>query len=222
MTESAQPIQEIQPDDEFGEVEQIVNDYAKIAKILESLLFVAGEPAPVERLATALELDAEDVELALLLLAETLQDRGIRLQRHHDKVQLVTMPEAADTIEIYLGLDLTTKLSRAALETLAIIAYRQPVTRPQIEAIRGVSSDGVIRTLLHRGLIEEVGRLETAGRPVLFGTTPDFLNYFGIGSLEDLPPLEDEDMAALAERIQMQGEAENQAEEANTAPESNQ
>ena len=87
MTESVQPIQGIQPVDGFGEAEQIANDYAKIAKILESLLFVAGEPAPVERLATALELDAEDVELALLLLAETLQDRGIRLQRHHDKVQ---------------------------------------------------------------------------------------------------------------------------------------
>jgi len=180
--------------------------YAQLARLLESLLFVAGEPAPVERLASALEQSTEDIELALLLLAEDLQTRGIRLQRHHDAVQLVTMPEAADVIEIYLGLDLTTKLSRAALEALAIIAYRQPITRPQIEAIRGVSSDGVIRTLLHRGLVQEIGRLETAGRPLLFGTTPDFLNYFGISSLEDLPPLEDEDVAALTERIEMMGE----------------
>ncbi|RUA17668.1 MAG: SMC-Scp complex subunit ScpB [Clostridia bacterium] len=178
-------------------------DYANLIRLLESLLFVAGEPAPIERLASALEQTPGDIEAALLMLAEGLRERGIRLQRHRDAVQLVTMPEAADVIEIYLGLDLTTKLSRAALETLAIIAYRQPVTRPQIEAIRGVSSDGVIRTLLHRGLVQEIGRLETAGRPMLFGTTPDFLNYFGVSSLDDLPPLEDEDMDALAERIEM-------------------
>ena len=198
---------------EVGEEEAAPGpDYDDLARLLESLLFVAGEPAPVERLATALQQPIEDIEVALLLLAETLQSRGIRLQRHHDTVQLVTMPEAADVIEIYLGLDLTTKLSRAALETLAIIAYRQPITRPQIEAIRGVSSDGVIRTLLHRGLVQEVGRLETAGRPVLFGTTPDFLNYFGISSLEVLPPLEDEDMDALTERIEMLG-AQTEGEE---------
>ncbi len=182
-------------------------DYEHLARLLESLLFVAGEPAPIERLAAALEHTEEDVELALALLAERLHDRGIRLQRHLDQVQLVTMPEAADAVEAYLGLDLTTKLSRAALETLAIIAYRQPITRPQIEAIRGVSSDGVIRTLLHRGLVQEVGRLDTAGRPVLFGTTPDFLNYFGISSLDELPPLEDEDLDALTERIEMQESA---------------
>ncbi len=187
-------------------------DYERLARLLESLLFVAGEPAPIERLATALEQSVEDIELALLLLAEHLNDRGIRLQRHLDTVQLVTMPEAADVIEAYLGLDLTTKLSRAALETLAIVAYRQPITRPQIEAIRGVSSDGVIRTLLHRGLVQEVGRLDTAGRPVLFGTTPDFLNYFGISSLDELPPLDDEDMDALTERIAM-GEKGEEAEE---------
>lgn len=180
-------------------------DYAELIRLLESLLFVAGEPAPIERLASALEQTPEDIEAALLMLAESLQERGIRLQRHHDAVQLVTMPEAADVIEIYLGLDLTTKLSRAALETLAIIAYRQPITRPQIEAIRGVSSDGVIRTLLHRGLVQEIGRLETAGRPMLFGTTPDFLNYFGVSSLDALPPLEEEDIDALTERIEMMG-----------------
>jgi segregation and condensation protein B len=189
-------------------------DYEQLARLLESLLFVAGEPAPIERLASALEQSPEDIELALLLLTERLQERGIRLQRHHHQVQLVTMPEAADVIEAYLGLDLTTKLSRAALETLAIIAYRQPITRPQIEAIRGVSSDGVIRTLLHRGLVQEMGRLETAGRPVLFGTTPDFLNYFGISSLEDLPPLEEDDMDALSERIAMMNAPAEDEEEA--------
>ncbi len=196
--------------------ESIVVDYAKLSRVIESLLFVAGEPAPIERLASALDVTQEDVEQGLLMLAASLQDRGIRLQRHHDAVQLVTMPEAADVIEVYLGLDLTTKLSRAALETLAIIAYRQPITRPQIEAIRGVSSDGVIRTLLHRGLVQELGRLETPGRPMLFGTTPDFLNYFGISSLEELPPLEDEDVAALTERIEMMGATEEEEEEEET------
>ena len=201
--ELAPPEAEAPPPEESPAPEAPAPDYEQLARLLESLLFVAGEPAPIERLAAALDQSVEDIELALLLLAERLSDRGIRLQRHLDTVQLVTMPEAADVIEAYLGLDLTTKLSRAALETLAIIAYRQPITRPQIEAIRGVSSDGVIRTLLHRGLVQEVGRLETAGRPVLFGTTPDFLNYFGISSLDELPPLEDEDVDALTERIEM-------------------
>ncbi|MDW8268179.1 MAG: SMC-Scp complex subunit ScpB, partial [Anaerolineae bacterium] len=86
------------------------------------------------------------------------------------------------------------------METLAIIAYRQPITRPQIEAIRGVSSDGVIRSLLHRGLIEEVGRLEQPGRPVLFGTTFEFLRYFGLTSLDDLPPLAEQLVAEMARR----------------------
>ncbi len=206
--ELAPPETEAPPPEESPAPEAPAPDYEQLARMLESLLFVAGEPAPIERLAAALDQSVEDIELALLLLAERLNDRGIRLQRHLDTVQLVTMPEAVDVIEAYLGLDLTTKLSRAALETLAIIAYRQPITRPQIEAIRGVSSDGVIRTLLHRGLVQEVGRLETAGRPVLFGTTPDFLNYFGISSLDELPPLEDEDMDALTERIEMRERGE--------------
>ncbi len=206
--ELAAPETEASPPEESLAPEAPASDYEQLARMLESLLFVAGEPAPIERLAAALDQSVEDIELALLLLAERLNDRGIRLQRHLDTVQLVTMPEAVDVIEAYLGLDLTTKLSRAALETLAIIAYRQPITRPQIEAIRGVSSDGVIRTLLHRGLVQEVGRLETAGRPVLFGTTPDFLNYFGISSLDELPPLEDEDMDALTERIEMRERGE--------------
>ena len=214
------PVGDVGIEEESGTPDTSRPDDEHLTRLLESLLFVAGEPAPIERLATALEVSVEDIERALLLLAEHLSDRGIRLQRHLDTVQLVTMPEAADVIEAYLGLDLTTKLSRAALETLAIIAYRQPITRPQIEAIRGVSSDGVIRTLLHRGLIQEVGRLDTAGRPVLFGTTPDFLNYFGISSLDELPPLDEEDMQALAERIEMRAQAEAEAgpEDAGSTP----
>lgn len=169
---------------------------------LEALLFVVGEPALVERLAAAFALPLARIEAGLAQLEAQLVKRGIRLQRHRDAVQLVSAPAAADVIEAYLGLDLSTKLSRAATETLAIIAYRQPVTRPQIEAIRGVSSDGVIRTLLHRGLIEEVGRLEQAGRPILYGTTFEFLQYFGLSSLDDLPPLEEDVLAQLSEKME--------------------
>lgn len=125
-------------------------------------------------------------------LAVQLADRGIRLQRHGDQVQLVTAPEAAAAVERFLGLEGAVRLSSAALETLAVIAYRQPVTRAQIEQVRGVSADRAIATLLAHGLIEEVGRLETVGRPALFGTTVEFLEHFGLQSLADLPPLPEE------------------------------
>lgn len=175
-------------------------DDSRLLLLLEALLFVAAEPTPIQRLATALGLPQERIDVGLTQLATLCQNRGIRLQRQRDTVQLVSAAEAADTIETFLGLDLTTKLSRAALETLAIIAYRQPATRPQIDAIRGVNSDGVMRTLLNRGLIEEVGRLEQAGRPILYGTTFEFLQYFGLTSLADLPSLTEEAVEQLAER----------------------
>ncbi|NOZ48865.1 MAG: SMC-Scp complex subunit ScpB [Chloroflexi bacterium] len=179
------------------------NDIAddELVALLEAMLFVLGDPASVERLAAAFELPVERIEAGLQQLEAQLAGRGIRLQRHRDAVQLVSLPAAADVIEAYLGLDLSAKLSRAALEALAIIAYRQPVTRPQIEAIRGVSSDGVLRTLLNRGLIEEVGRLEQAGRPILYGITFEFLQYFGLSSLDELPPLDGDVVAQLAARM---------------------
>jgi segregation and condensation protein B len=161
-----------------------------LAATVESLLFVADAPVSVSHLAEALERDEQDVEAALQTLAEGYAGRGVRLQRKGNRVQLASAPEAAPAIERFLGLSQSGKLSAAALEALAIVAYEQPVTRPQIEAIRGVSSDGVLRTLLSKGLIEEVGRLETVGHPVLFGTTFEFLQYFGLSSLEELPPLE--------------------------------
>jgi segregation and condensation protein B len=170
-----------------------------LAAILESLLFVADAPVPVSQLAQAAGCEAPEVERTLQILAEGYAGRGIRLQRKGNQVQMVSAPEAAPYIEHFLGLPLSGKLSEAALETLAIIAYRQPVTRPQIEAIRGVSSDGVLRTLMSKALIEEVGRLETVGHPVLFGTTFDFLQYFGLDSLSELPPME---MAAGDDTVQ--------------------
>ena len=140
-------------------------------------------------MASLLEVPTEQIESALSALREEYASRGVRLQRKGNRVQMVTAPEAAELVRRFLGLELNSKLSAAAMETLAIVAYRQPVTRAQIEAIRGVNSDGVLRTLMNRGLVEEQGRLEQVGRPILFGTTFDFLQQFGLLSLEQLPPL---------------------------------
>ncbi len=162
----------------------------ELTKIIEGLLFVASEPVTINHLASAVECSPARVEAALQSLRHTAAERGIRVQQHGNKIQLVSAPELADTIERFLGLTVTGKLSTPALETLAIVAYRQPITRPQIEAIRGVNSDGVLRTLISRGLVEEVGRLDSVGNPVLFGTTFEFLRYFGIDGLEQLPELD--------------------------------
>ena len=166
--------------------------------MVESLLFVAGEPAPVLQIAEALGVKSDEVEQALADLNAMSATRGIRVQRKGDKVQLTTQPECAPYVEKFLDLDLTTRLSKPALETLAIIAYQQPVTRAQIEHVRGVNCDAVLSTLLNRGLIEEVGRLETAGRPIQYGTTFAFLQHFGLRSLEDMPSLQPAEAVALA------------------------
>src|SRR5579859_669369 len=136
------------------------------AQLVESLLFVAGESVTIAQLARALEIMPDAVEAALEQLASDYQSRGVRIQRLDDRVQLVSAPEAAAAIERFLGIQAGARLSAAALETLAIIAYRQPLTRAQIEAVRGVDSGGVLRALLSRELIVEAGRLETVGRPI--------------------------------------------------------
>ena len=160
---------------------------------LEALLFVAPGSVAIPQLAAALDLPIRDIEHGLAAL-ETLFNqpemaRGLRLQRHHGRVQLTSAPEMAPLVERFLGLEASSRLSRAALETLAIVAYQQPVTRPEIDAIRGVSSDGVLKSLLSKGLVQEVGRAERPGRPILYSTTSDFLQHFGLNSLAELPPL---------------------------------
>jgi segregation and condensation protein B len=164
---------------------------AELPRMIESLLFVASSPTAVSQLAQVFRVDEATIEAALAELAASCvtAHRGLTLQRKGSQVQLTTVPEAGPHIERFLGLDLTTRLSQAALETLAMIAYRQPITRAQVEAIRGVNCDGVLRTLLARGLVEPVGRLEQAGRPFLYGTTFQFLQYFGLEDLEQLPEL---------------------------------
>jgi segregation and condensation protein B len=162
-----------------------------IKAMIESLLFVADEPVQLERLGSVLGTDAGNVQAALQELAgEYERQRGIRLQFTRNRVQMVTAPEATEVVRRYLGLELDGKLSPAALETLAIVAYRQPVTRAQVEAIRGVNSDSVLRTLINRGLIDELGRLDQAGRPIIYGTSFEFLQQFGLSSLEELPTLD--------------------------------
>ena len=170
-----------------------------LAAMVESLLFVSSEPVPVGQIAEALSVSVDEVEQVLAEFRDDASSalRGLRLQRKGERVQLTTRPETAPFIEKFLGLDLSSRLSKPALETLAIVAYKQPVTRAQIEQVRGVNCDGVLSTLLTKGLIEEVGRLETAGRPIQYSTTFAFLQHFGLRGLEDMPPLQPEEVAVL-------------------------
>ena len=165
-----------------------------LAAKIEAMLFVSAEPVPVSQLAAALDVTASVVERGLNELNESLLTRGLRLQRNAGRVQLTTAPQLAELIELFLGLEATTHLSRAALETLAIIAYQQPCTRPQVDSIRGVNSDSMMKSLLSKGLVQESGRTDGPGRPILYSTTPEFLQHFGLSSIIELPPL-----AALVE-----------------------
>jgi segregation and condensation protein B len=179
------------------------NPSLSIGACIEALLFVAPGPVAVGQIAAALELSIETVEAALNQLEQQYQDtnapRGIHLQRHHGRVQLTTTSEYAHYIERFLGLEAASRLSRAALETLAIVAYQEPVTRPQIDAIRGVNSDAVIKNILSKGLIQEVGRAEAPGRPILYSATTEFLQLFGLNSLAELPPLDLSDSLVSSE-----------------------
>jgi len=163
---------------------------------IEALLFVSPAALTPAQIAKVLDVPTRLVEKGLDDLTAECNQRGIRMQRHQGRVQLTSAPEAAQTIESLLGLESSGRLSNAALEALAIVAYKQPITRPQVDAVRGVNSDGVLKSLLNKGLIEEVGRAETMGRPVLYASTSDFLQHFGLSSLEELPPLDASEMQA--------------------------
>jgi segregation and condensation protein B len=162
----------------------------RLPAVIESLLFVAEEPQQIDTLSRSLSVPRQRVEQAVEQLAASTNGRGIFVQRQGDRVQLATVPDAAPYIEHFLEVE-HGQLSRAALETLAIIAYRQPATRATIESVRGVNADYAVATLLARGLIEEVGRAPGPGRPVLLGTTMRFLEYFGLQRPDELPPLPD-------------------------------
>jgi segregation and condensation protein B len=164
-------------------------DTDALRSALESLLFVAGRSLDLAELRKLLLVDDRRLREGLRALEEECEAhaRGIRLQRMGDQVQFVSAPENARFVAALLGLPTQAKLTTAALETLAVVAYRQPITRGQLEAIRGVNSDRALLSLMQHGLVMEVGRAATIGRPALFGTTPEFLQQFGLGSLDALP-----------------------------------
>jgi segregation and condensation protein B len=165
---------------------------------LEGLLFVAERPLTRREIATLAGVDRDTVDQRLGDLEVSLAKRGIRLVLDGDRVELATAPEAGALVARYVGAD-AIRLSPASLETLAIVAYRQPVTRAAIERIRGVDSDYTVRSLLHRRLIVELGRSQSPGRPFLYGTGFEFLERFGLTSVADLPPLDVDVAARLAE-----------------------
>lgn len=164
-------------------------DRAEAVAAVEALLFASGEAEEIATLAGALGWSIADVQQGVDALARTLEqgDRGLALQRNGDSVQLVTAPRFGPVVTRLLGMERQAKLSGAALETLALIAYRQPITRGEIEAVRGVDSSGVLATLVSRELVEVRGRRSGPGNPVEYGTTPAFLQFFGLTSLDQLP-----------------------------------
>ncbi|MBI9047781.1 MAG: SMC-Scp complex subunit ScpB [Anaerolineaceae bacterium] len=166
-------------------------DKAQLVEAVEALLFVASGSVQTSQIAVALNAKQKEVDNAVHTLEELYADgRGLRIQWFKNRVQLTTAPKFAVFVEGFLGLEAMAKLSRAALETMAIVAYQQPITRPGIDAIRGVNSDGVLRSLLNKGMIQETGRAEGPGRPILYGVTEEFLQHFGLNSLEELPAFE--------------------------------
>ena len=164
-------------------------DTNELAHVIEAILFVAGEPVDVKELQRALEVSEDETRLALDALDSdySYHRRGICLKRFGQHVQLSTRAEYAPFVERLLQPIQKQSLSQSALETLAVVAYRQPVTKLEIEAVRGVKCDYSVQSLMNKGLIADLGRKETLGRPILYGTTDKFLSHFGLSSLEELP-----------------------------------
>lgn len=175
------------------------DDQDNLPLLIESILFVAEGPVDVDTLCKAVRRTKREVEKALDDLDQRFASGGIRMQRDNDLLQLVSAPEAGPVVERFLGLESKQRLSSAALEALAIVAYKQPITRAGVEAVRGVNSDGAIASLIARGLIEEVAKAPGPGRPSLFGTTMKFLEHFGLKDPSELPPLLIEDELAEEE-----------------------
>ena len=184
-----------------------------LSAFFEALLFIAERPLATAELAELGGVPKLQAEAELSALAERLDEdeRGIRLQHHDDAWQLVTAPEVGTRLAAYAARE-EARLSPAALEALAVIAYRQPCTRGDVERVRGVDSDYVIRSLMHRRLVVEVGRRDTPGRPVLFGTTFTCLERSGLTSLDALPPLSTDaaQLTALTETAGTAGAADGE------------
>ncbi|MEN6356986.1 MAG: SMC-Scp complex subunit ScpB [Armatimonadota bacterium] len=183
-------------DESEDEVEEVPpHKNGKLKSVIECMLFVSNEPLGAKQLASTLELDESRIEEAIRSLESDLDSRGLQLMKIAGGYQLCTKPEYADYCALILQ-PAKRKLSKAALETLAVTAYRQPATMPEIEAVRGVAVGGVMKTLMERGLVKEAGRKQTPGRPILYATTPEFLEYFGLNDISELPDI---DMLAVEE-----------------------
>lgn len=178
-----------------------MRDKKEIKSALESMLFVWGDPLEIQTAAAVFDISPQETDGLLKELKEEYEERqgGLRIQHFGTCYQLFTPPENRRYLQRLCAPAKEKKLSRSAMETLAIIAYKQPVTRGQIESIRGVKCARMIEGLMQKGLIEEKGRSNTIGKPVLFGTTDLFLRYFGIETLEELPELSREDMLPAEE-----------------------
>jgi len=178
-------------------------DTHELAHIIEAILFIAGEPVEIRELQRALDLTEAETHQAIDALDSdySFHRRGICLKRFGSHIQLSTRAEYAPYVERLLQPIQKQSLSQSAMETLAVVAYRQPVTKLEIEAVRGVKCDYSVQSLVNKGLIEEVGRKETLGRPILYGTTDQFLSHFGLSSLEELPKPPEQEEAENADPL---------------------
>lgn len=179
-------------------------DISEIEAAIEAILFASGEPVSLDRLAQTLETDKQTIKKILSLMMEKRNGEsfGVEIIKLEDSYQMATKPQYAGYIRKAMDIKRNMPLSSAAMETLAIIAYNQPVTKGYIEQVRGVDSSGIVSALDAKGLIEERGRLDVPGRPILYGTTLNFLRCFGLNSINDLPPIPKEDNPAEALNVQ--------------------
>ena len=180
-------------------------DNSELQRAIEAILFAAGEPVEISRLSETLEVDEDEVVSAVDTLANELafNRRGVRILRLENSYQMVSSGEMADLITRALETRKPPKLSSSQLETLTIVAYYQPTTKAMIEQIRGVDSSYSITALMNKHLIEESGRLNVPGRPILYKTTPDFLRTFSLSSLEELPPIEKINFGEPTEQLEI-------------------
>lgn len=183
----------------------------------EAVLFSGGEPISIERFSLVFDISPERVVEVMDALAKKLDggDRGVSLVRMENTYQLATKTQYADKIKKMFDIKRRTPLSPAALEVLAVVAYNQPVTKSFIEQVRGVDCSGVVTTLIEKGLIEERGRLELPGRPLLYGTTKNFLRCFSLSDLSELPPLPKNENSTrdVAEQLELEDDESAEAEE---------
>lgn len=171
-----------------------MNEEGNVEGRIEAILYVAGEPVAVKDLAVALSVEPDELEQILTRMRDhyDFEQRGFMIRRFGEHVQLGTRPLYSEDVVRLLQPVQQQTLSQAAMETLAVVAYKQPVTRAEIEAVRGVKCDYSLQSLMNKGLIAEAGRKDTLGRPILYATTDTFLSHFGIASLDELPPLPEE------------------------------